>query len=394
MAASAGLGKRIGVLDLFGAAWQDLCLSDVQAFMADAPAEGLLWEAKGTELRKDSLRSHACAFANSAQGGFLILGASEKKGRHVDPAQRWNFEGFEFPGDDGPTTWITQVLRDALRPVPAIDVRVFDVSEGRHVAVVWVPPVDVPPCLYDGTVLERVPGSSVTVKDPQRLQDLYLAGQRAHERASSAAYGTAKMLFGDAKLEGLGVDRQESSAGFSLAVCPLTRAGNPDTEIHRVRFAQEFAAHAGPLLVEGQQASRAPDLGQTQESVSWVGRSWTGRFEWRGVAVRDGSVGLAYRRFAEAAEPAVLAEPICRAWETAHAVAERLDGKGDHYMVLLLGGEPYTSGIMTLGPSVNALVVRRGPVLVPAREGSEQAQHLLREVTRCAGREFAWEPEP
>lgn len=361
--------------------------------MADAPAEGLLWEAKGTELRKESLRSHACAFANSAQGGFLVLGAIEKKGRHVEPAQRWTFEGFEFPGEDGPTTWITQVLRDALRPVPAIDVRVFDVGHGRHVAVVWVPPVDVPPCLYDGTVLERVPGSSLTVKDPQRLQGLYGAGRQAHERASRAAFRTAEMLFGDAKLENNVLRLGDAGSGFALAVCPVTTAHGVATRIHRASFIREFAASASPLLVDGGLESPPAELEQAQESVSWIGRSWTDRFEWRGVAAWDGSVGLAHRLSGDAAHPAVIAGPVSQAWRKARECAEQLGGRGEHYMVLLLGGEPYTSGTVLLGPDVNAQVVRRGPVRDAAQEGDEQSQQLLREITRCAGREFAWEPE-
>jgi predicted HTH transcriptional regulator len=63
-------------MTLFGSPLHDLKLEDIQAFLDDADAEPLLWEAKATELRKGGVRKEVCGFANGHQTGYLILGAS------------------------------------------------------------------------------------------------------------------------------------------------------------------------------------------------------------------------------------------------------------------------------------------------------------------------------
>ena len=157
-------------------------MEDIQAFLDDANAEPLLWEAKGTEPRKDGVRKEVCGFANGRQTGYLILGAEfDKSGR------KWSLPGLDFPGDD-PPAWVSSVVQQ-LQPEPLVDVQSIPVDEG-HVAVVEVPCIGIPPCFHNGTVYERISGQTVPVKSPQRLSDCTRAARR-REPARSASLSAA-----------------------------------------------------------------------------------------------------------------------------------------------------------------------------------------------------------
>jgi hypothetical protein len=85
-------------------------LEHVRRFLADAGPEPLFWEAKGTELSRSEVRLQACGFANSHDGGFLILGVSETN-------VVWTLDGLAFPSD--PTTWISEVVGNGgVNPYP------------------------------------------------------------------------------------------------------------------------------------------------------------------------------------------------------------------------------------------------------------------------------------
>ncbi|MGH2946076.1 MAG: AlbA family DNA-binding domain-containing protein [Solirubrobacteraceae bacterium] len=162
------------MLDLFPAAWPDLQLDDVARFLDGAEDEPLQWEAKGTRLDPHGVRKTAGAFANSHDGGYLILGAEQVDGR-------WQLNGVSFPAE--PAVWVSSTVRDGLRPPPTVDVKSFPV-EGGHVAVVWVPPISDPPCVTRGTVYERLPGSSVPVRT-RSAWPTCTAGANAHAKPRS-----------------------------------------------------------------------------------------------------------------------------------------------------------------------------------------------------------------
>jgi len=165
------------VWTIFGASWNDLRLDHVQTYLDQADDERLLWEAKGTTLDKNEIRRQVCAFANSHEGGYLILGAGRASGASVE--HRWALDGVSFPGE--PRPWITDVVVDlerGVRPRPDFDVVAWETTNG-HVAVVRVTPTSTPPSLANGTVYERLPGKSQTVRDPLRLADLFGRGDAA-----------------------------------------------------------------------------------------------------------------------------------------------------------------------------------------------------------------------
>ena len=66
----------------FGVAWEDLDLTRLEAFFADADEEPLTWEAKGggpDGLRRDQIVKAVCGFANSELGGFIVKVTRERR---------------------------------------------------------------------------------------------------------------------------------------------------------------------------------------------------------------------------------------------------------------------------------------------------------------------------
>ena len=146
------------------------------------------------------MRRQVCGFANSHDGGYLILGAEDVSAK-AQPA-RWVCEGMRFP--DEPITWVTNVvgaLEGGVRPQPDFDVKAWSTPAG-HVAVVNVRPTSTPPCIANGTVYERRPGKTDPVRDPLRLAALYARGDEARRSAGAgadlAAQTVIDMLHGDA----------------------------------------------------------------------------------------------------------------------------------------------------------------------------------------------------
>ena len=65
---------------VFSVDWADVELEHVEAFLAEAREEGLVWEAKGDTVHPRAVTKAVAGFANS-QGGYLIVGA-ERQGEH------------------------------------------------------------------------------------------------------------------------------------------------------------------------------------------------------------------------------------------------------------------------------------------------------------------------
>ncbi|MGH2834143.1 MAG: AlbA family DNA-binding domain-containing protein, partial [Solirubrobacteraceae bacterium] len=99
-------------------------------------------------LAASSLRKAVCGFANGRTNGYLIIGAEEHNGS-------WVLDGTCFPGGDPPSAITDLLTNEGVRPYPVgLDVRPFNTGDGRHIAVIRVPPVATPPCMTKGTVYE------------------------------------------------------------------------------------------------------------------------------------------------------------------------------------------------------------------------------------------------
>jgi predicted HTH transcriptional regulator len=170
-------------MTLIGSPLQQITIVDLQRFLDGAEAEPLLWEAKGTTLHKDAVRKAICGFANGRETAYLILGAEEKEG------SGWTLGGLDLGGD--PPAWVSGVVAGGLRPPPLVDVRSLSTGNGKHVAIVEVPPIAIPPCISRGTVYERVSGRTIPIAEPTRLAELYESGRNARDAARSAALAGA-----------------------------------------------------------------------------------------------------------------------------------------------------------------------------------------------------------
>lgn len=384
-------------MTIFGTAWSELGLANVQAFLDEAEDEPLLWEAKGTKLEKGEVRLQVCAFANSHEGGYLILGARAEGERSE---RRWVLDGLAFP--DEPITWVTNVIADperGVRPRPDFDVAAWPAPSG-HVAVVQVAPTSTPPCITNGTVYERLPGKSPTVRDPQRLADLFARGDQARQDAQKRADRAADTVLQDWINGDAGLFRTEWSPP------PATDEDQPQKpdDAKHVRFAIAIAATGNPPNIAGrlfktefakeiwtQLRDRPTGLpagfGSAPDPVVWSQDALTWRHEIRGhvdyiTIVRaswDGSVAVGEKLSMENVYPDSIAQGrIAPDWTLADRLVQQLGGFGDVYMTLVV-----TGGRFPRRKDTGHIVMRRGPLLPGVDD--DLVDGLGRELLRAVG---------
>ncbi len=110
-------------MTIFGPALKDLTVEDLERFLADAGPEPLLWEAKGIEVNRGMVRRQVCGFANSHDGGYLIIGASAADGS-------WKLDGIGFPDD--PPTWISRRPSQARAHTAAQEIMAYGRALPRY----------------------------------------------------------------------------------------------------------------------------------------------------------------------------------------------------------------------------------------------------------------------
>lgn len=308
----------------FGATWDDLELSHLEAFFADLPpgGEGLTWEAKGTAWpNAGSVRKHACGFANQL-GGFLVVGAAQTKGA-------WAIPGVPAPAMNEPKVWLTQVARDGLDPAPFMDAKVFragTVEEPTLVAVLLVDQVAAPPCMTDGRVFQRVTGETVPVSNPSVLAGLIQRGREADERAYNEANFVAQMA--DPLVDG----PAEALAGLALSIAPVA----PRAGIDRRVFTRAAEAAMIDSLAEAVDMPRAWLGGRvavqhsTLSSRVTLGREDQDEEVWSAQCTVLGGVGVAWYQLG--AMPALRsvdrASTLEGPWEAASRIVKALGGAG------------------------------------------------------------------
>ena len=368
-------------MSLFGPPLQDLKLEDIQAFLDGADAEPLLWEAKGTELRKDGVRKEVCGFANGRQTAYLILGAEFDKS-----SRTWALPGFEFPGDD-PPAWVSSVVQQ-LQPEPVVDVQPIPVDAG-HVAVVEIPPIAIPPCFHNGTVYERVSGQTVPVKSPLRLSELYGRGEAAQTRAENAAYNWANELLHDDSITGYHED--PDGPRFTVAV---NASGNPPDISSRL-FTKRFEEDQREIVSENLVAITGndpygPQYRQWQEQDNYwlevadriaaaLTRHWHIRAIWDGTAVVRHQVPKGELLPADQ----LFENYIRRAWVTAAKLVDAIEGYGPTHVVLMVETGKTVQRSSILEPERECHELQRR---LPQPEPDEAAfASVLRELRRAFG---------
>jgi hypothetical protein len=342
---------------IFGVNWEDLKLADVRRYLDGAENEPLLWECKGTDLDPHDIRKAASAFANGMEAGYLILGADETD-------KGWELNGYEFK--DEPPQWVSSVIKDGVRPLPAHNVRDWPVKKGdpKKVAVVRIEPVATPPCFSRGTIYERVPGASPVVKEPTQLAALYARGRAAHENAEGLADRWAKT----------GRDNPEHPLMTDVDRCrfclALTATGYKD-DISKRLFSSGFK----DLLRKVPRDSLVKLKGRPEDFMRPVvlsPRQW-GRIAyaedqpahdlevgWQVIAHWSGTVAVQYVTTAEYVEVDRLAkEEMRNALTAADPLVEALGAYGPRYLTIRLHGGSATRTYETRR-TVEA-TMKRGP---------------------------------
>jgi Putative DNA-binding domain len=389
-------------LTIFGPPWADLKLEHVQAFLDQADDEPLIWEAKGTKVEKQEVRRQVCGFANSHEGGYLILGAERVSAEQLEP--KWRLDGVRFPNE--PRTWIAEMVDDperGVRPRPDFDVAAWQAPAG-HVAVVRVAPTSTPPCIANGTVYERLPGKTQTVRDPLRLADLFSRGDDARRDAQGRADRAARTVMEDE----LGGDAGHFQMEWALT--NTEQDENPSDDSSYVRFSVGVAATgnvpniAGRLFrhefaeqiwleLRDRPTGMPPGFGGTPDAVDWSQEALTWRHQMTGPlnsitivrAIWDGSAAVGQMIATEDVHPDSLAQRrVAPEWRLADQLMKRLGGFGDVYVTVLVAG-----GHFPRRKGTGCILMRRGPLL--AGVDDEHVASLGRELMRAVGNP---DPEP
>lgn len=217
-------------------------------------------------------------------------------------------------------------------------------------------------CLANGTVYERLPGKSQTVRDPLRLASLFSRGDTARKEAQARADRAAFTVLND-WLDGaagefrprwgpvagdVGELHSETDDSFPIRFSVgIATTGNPPHISSRL-FREDFAIEVWNELRD-RPTQLPPGLaGEGPDAIGWAQDALTWRREVSLLtpsitiirAAWDGSVGVGLKRAAEDVIPRYLAESgIAPEWRHAEDLAQRLGGFGDVYVtVVVVGG--------------------------------------------------------
>lgn len=379
------------MFSIFAVPWDRLELAEVQAFLADAGDEGVTWEAKGTERpRPETLRKAVSGFAN-ARGGYLIIGADRGE-------NGWQASGVDFRGVE-PPVWLDQTIRDGLRPVPRFNARAWAV-DGRHVAVVRVEPVAVPPCMTtSGEVFERVSGRTVKVEEPRTLAQLYQRGETAELGAEKGALQATQDIF-------VGEPQEESFLSFALGLASTGTAEDIAGRLFAPSFRDALTDAVEGLPMAPLYPYPAGDAyieTQMQQDALWAWTPFNNRHVWRVRAVWNGSVAVHLMLTVNEQDApgrltpgALFEDAVTPAAQAASALSSALGGFGRTHTVLRVkvrrfdlrhgAADRHIPGPTDLGP------IQRW-VGDPEDVTDAQLEGMKRELLRACGF-LEFEPEP
>jgi len=307
---------------IFGVPWQELDLEAVGRFLQDAGAEALLWEAKGTDLNRGEIREQVCGFANSHEGGYLILGATEETGT-------WRLDGVAFPPD--PPAWISDVIGNGtVTPYPdGLDTKAWPAGDGRHVAVVWIPPTPTPPCNTRGRVFERVSGKTVPVTEPLRLAALFDRGDAARKAAEEKAQLMATWAINRAN----GEPRAQIYTQFGLGLAATGYQADISSRLFSHHFEQRVLSSMTTVLTHDPTSRdiRWPirgDMAQDHRSFATypqdeLGTLWVATVSW------NGGVGMFWSRGGrQGGVELACGDPLREAWLCLEEILSMLGAQG------------------------------------------------------------------
>lgn len=363
-------------MTIFGAPLHELTLETLHRYMVDAEEEPLLWEAKATRINGGEVRKQVCGFANSHEGGYLILGADR-------PArdQPWKVPGHAFSGEA--TTWISDVILDGgVRPLPVWDTRVIRVRADRCLTVTRIDPISTPPCNTHGTVYERVSGETISVRDPQRLADLFARGDSARQGAEHFSFRAAEDTWNHAVQTVLG-----QVAGEAQAVVGLACTGTPP-DISRRLFTGSFEARLegvpdehfpspvefGATAVQGEVSQTALTAYRTAElrlAPAIVARAY-----WTGAVGIYSLIGVT-----DTTPASIISKQVKPAISAAQDLQRALRGYGQAHLTVLVDSRAIRARPTI--PNGGYVRIGRGPLGLDSVD--DQGDSIRRELERATG---------
>jgi hypothetical protein len=355
-------------MTVFGPPWDQLRLEDLAAFLRDAPSEPLNWEIKGN-LNAGSLRKAVCGFANGHDDGYLIIGAKEQAGS-------WALDGTTFTGQDPPAAITDLLVNGGVQPYPdGLDVQPFDLGNGKHVAVLRIPPVATPPSMTKGTVYERVAGQTIPVTDPTRLASLFERGDAARQAGVAKAEQIAAQVLRTAS-----AGPENVQFGFGLAA-----PGFPLDLTPRL-FVPSFSADAEARIraVLADDARRLPpgeariSRSVTQFELIYKVEATDRRlgFDWLVQVSRLGAVGVHWTTGAQHSRidsiVGSLGSPLGRAWRFGDGALTALGVHSPRYLHMIVGA-PF--------PPAALPKIARGGVFGPTEDALASIERELRRAS-------------
>ncbi len=363
-------------MTVFGPAWDQLTLHDLEALLKDAPSEPLEWEGKA-DFNAGSVRKQVCGFANSHGGGYLVLGVGR------EPDDSWALNGATFPNGDPPSDVTDVIVNGGVVPYPdGLRVREFKTTSGKPVVVVHIRPTATPPCMTGGSVFERVSGKTIPVTDPTRLASLFDRGDTARQAGVSSAERISRRVLLDARTDATNVQ-------FALG---LAVPGGPLDLTPRL-FTSDFHATAltrlsEVLIDEPMNHPREPRIIPSMTQFECVYRVEASDrrlgYDWLAYVSREGAVGVHWTMATQQITVTSLVgggSPLDRAWQFAHQILYDLGLHAPRYLHLIVGA-PF--------PPSELPRVARGGVLEP----TEYALASVERELRRAGGEMIFEAEP
>jgi Putative DNA-binding domain len=358
---------------IFGPAWNHLELSHLEAFLQDAPSEPLEWEVK-RDFNTRSVRKQVCGFANSHDGGYLILGAEGK----VDGT--WAFDGAKFPNGDPPSDVSDVIAGGGVTPYPdGLNVRQFNVAE-RQVAVVRIPPTPTPPCMTQGTVYERVAGKTISVIDPARLASLFERGDAAQQAGVNKAERIAGRVPNHA---GADAGNAQFALGLAAPDYPLDVTSRLFSPSFNTDAQERIFSVLGDALPTPLGVRIFPSVTQFELLYRVEADDRRLGYDWLVSVSRDGAVGIHWTMGVQRSTvPSLVTgvvSPLGKAWQYAHETLSELGLEAPRYLHVAVG--------VPLPPPVAR--VARGGVFGP----SEDALASIQRELRRAGGEMIFENE-
>lgn len=230
----------------------------------------------------------------------------------------------------------------SLSPSPNHETKTWTLDDGRLVAVVWVDPVDEPPCMTRrGQVYERVSGETLPVTDPARLDALYRRGRHARATADQRAQAAGERALDN-------VDwYSERAVGIAVA---LSAVGRDTDDLNSLVFVSSFKsamiAALDAFVGTGHPERRRVQPDTTDRRTEQDALTVIAHFEERYVllgggtaypqprstwllqATWDGAVAAAAAFDPEAARIADAGDVIAAGWRAAADLVPRLGGYG------------------------------------------------------------------